>query len=165
MDGAAIRVYQACMAFKKILCAVDFSDHAREAMRRAADLAKSTGGALTLLHAVYVPITSYADGGPMLPSSGPELSAQLGKEAEKHLAEWKKRAEEMGVRSVTTQVVAGVPWHTVVEALEADRGYDLVVIGTHGRSGLSRLLLGSVAENVVRHAPCPVLVVRQPTAA
>jgi universal stress protein A len=149
------------MAFKKILCAVDFSDHAREAMRRAADLAKSTGGSLTLFHVVYVPITSYADGGPMLPSSGPELTTQLGKEAEKHLAEWKQRATEMGVRAVTTQVAAGVPWQTLVEALEADRSYDLVVIGTHGRSGLGRLLLGSVAENVVRHAPCPVLVVRQ----
>ncbi len=165
MDGASARVYQPSMAFKKILCAVDFSDHAREAMRRAADLATSTGGSLTLLHAAYVPITSYGDGGPMLPSSGPELTAQLGKEAEKHLAEWKKRAEEMGVRTVTTKVVAGLPWHTIVEALEADRDYDLVVIGTHGRSGLGRLLLGSVAENVVRHAPCPVLVVRQPSAA
>jgi nucleotide-binding universal stress UspA family protein len=150
------------MPFKKILCPVDFSDSSREAMRRAADLVKATGGSLTLFHVVHVPLTAYSDGGPMLPSSGPELTQELGAEAEKSLEEWKKRAEEMGVKKVATQVVAGVPWSVIVEALEADRGYDLVVMGTHGRTGLGRVLLGSVAERVVRHAPCAVLVVRQP---
>jgi universal stress protein A len=150
------------MAFKKILCPVDFSDNSREAMRRAADLAVATGGSLTLLHVVHVPIAAYADGAPMMPQPGERLTQELGTAAEKSLAEWKKRAEEMGAKNVTTQVVAGVPWHMIVETLEADRGYDLVVIGTHGRTGLSRVLLGSVAETVVRHAPCPVLVVRQP---
>jgi universal stress protein A len=150
------------MPFRKVLCSVDFSDHSREAMRRAADLVVATGGSLTLLHVVHVPLPAYADGGTMLPSSGPVLTQELGAAAEASLAEWKQRAEEMGVKAVSTQVVAGVPWQMIVEALEADRGYDLVVMGTHGRTGLSRLLLGSVAENVVRHAPCAVLVVRQP---
>jgi len=155
-------VYEPFMAFKKILCAVDFSDSSREAMRRAADLVKATGGSLTLYHVVHVPVVGYADGAPMMPAPGVELTQQLGVEAEKSLADWKKRAEEMGAKNVSTQVVAGVPWHMIVEALEADRAYDLVVIGTHGRTGLGRVLLGSVAETVVRHAPCPVLVVRQP---
>ena len=150
------------MPFKKILCPVDFSDSSREAMRRAADLVKASGGSLTLFHVVHVPLTSYGEGAPMMPSSGPELTRELGSEAEKTLAEWKRRAEEMGARTVTTQVVAGVPWNTIVEALDADRSYDLVVMGTEGRTGLGRVLLGSVAERVVRHAPCPVLVVRQP---
>lgn len=150
------------MPFKKILCPVDFSDNAREALRRAADLVKATGGSLTLFHVVHVPLTAYADAAPMMPSSGPELTTELGKEAERSLAEWKKRAEEMGVKQVAAQVVAGVPWSMIVDALEADRSYDLVVMGTHGRTGLSRVLLGSVAERVVRHAPCAVLVVRQP---
>ena len=150
------------MPFKKILCPVDFSDSSREAMRQAADLVKATGGALTLFHVVHVPVTAYGDGGPMLPSSGPELTENLGKAAAKSLDEWRKRAEEMGVKKVATQVVAGVPWNMIIEALEADRGYDLVVIGTHGRTGIGRVLLGSVAERVVRHAPGAVLVVRQP---
>jgi nucleotide-binding universal stress UspA family protein len=151
------------MAFKKILCPVDFSDSAREAMRRAADLVKATDGSLTLFHVVHVPIVGYADGGaPMMPAPGLELSQELGASADKHLADWKKRAEEMGAKNVTTQVVAGVPWNMIVEALDADPSYDLVVIGTHGRTGIGRVLLGSVAETVVRHAPCPVLVVRQP---
>jgi len=161
VDAAVGPVYQPVMPFKKILCPVDFSDNAREALRRAADLVKATGGSLTLFHVVHVPITSYADAGPMMPSSGPELTNQLGKEAEGSLADWKKRAEEMGVKQVATQVVAGVPWSMIVDLLEADRSYDLVVMGTHGRTGLSRVLLGSVAERVVRHAPCAVLVVRQ----
>jgi universal stress protein A len=150
------------MPFKKVLCPVDFSDSSREAMRRAADLVKLTGGSLTLFHVAYVPLTAYADGGPMLPSSGPELTEQLGKAAETTLAEWKKRAEAMGAKDVSVKVVAGVPWQMIVETLEGDRSYDLAVMGTHGRTGLGRVLLGSVAERVVRHAPCPVLVVRQP---
>lgn len=162
MDAGAARVYEAGMAFKKVLCAVDFSDSSREAMRRAADLVKATAGSLTLFHVVHVPVVGYANGASMMPAPGVELTHELGAEAEKSLADWKKRAEEMGARSVSTQVVAGVPWHMIVEALEGDRTYDLVVIGTHGRTGLGRVLLGSVAETVVRHAPCPVLVVRQP---
>jgi universal stress protein A len=150
------------MPFKKILCPVDFSDDSREAMRRSADLVKATGGSLTLFHVVHVPITSYADGGPMMPVSGPDLAIDLGAAADKSLAEWQKRAEEMGVKQVSARVVAGVPWQMIVEALEADRSYDLVAMGTHGRTGIGRVLLGSVAERVVRHAPCAVLVTRQP---
>jgi nucleotide-binding universal stress UspA family protein len=150
------------MAFKKILCAVDFSDSSREAMRRAADLAVASGGALTLFHVAHVPMTGFVDGQAMMPTTGPELTRELSADAEKSLADWKKRAEEMGAQSVSTQVAAGVPWHMIVEVLEADRTIDLVVIGTHGRTGLGRVLLGSVAETVVRHAPCAVLVVRQP---
>ncbi|HEU5055542.1 MAG TPA: universal stress protein [Kofleriaceae bacterium] len=150
------------MPFKKILCPVDFSDDSREAMRRSADLVKATGGSLTLFHVVHVPITTYADAAPMMPNPGVELTQELGTAANKALAEWKQRAEEMGVKQVSVQVVAGVPWQMIVEALEADRSYDLVAMGTHGRTGLARVLLGSVAERVVRHAPCAVLVVRQP---
>jgi universal stress protein A len=150
------------MPFKKVLCPVDFSDSSREAMRRAADLVNVTGGSLTLFHVVHVPLAAYAENVSMMPGAGPELTQELGAKAEQSLAEWKRRAEEMGVKNVTTKVVAGVPWTMIVEALEADRAYDLVVMGTHSRTGLGRVLLGSVAERVVRHAPGAVLVVRQP---
>jgi universal stress protein A len=149
------------MAFKKILVPVYVSDHAREAMRRAAELAVASGGSLTLLHVVHVPVLAYADGSTMMPSPGPQLTQELGDAADKSIAEWRHRAEEMGVRDVTARVAAGVPWQVIVETLEADPSFDLAVVGTHGRTGLGRALLGSVAERVVRHAPCPVLVVRQ----
>lgn len=82
--------------------------------------------------------------------------------AEAELAKWKHEAEETGAKLVTTRVVIGTPWHEIVEALRADRSFDLVIVGTHGRTGIKHVLLGSVAERVVRFAPTPVLVVRVP---
>lgn len=64
-----------------------------------------------------------------------------------------------GAKRVTGTLLTGVPWAEIVEGLEKE-GCDLCVMGTHGRSGLPRILLGSVAEKVVRHSPCSVLVVR-----
>jgi nucleotide-binding universal stress UspA family protein len=129
-------------------------------MRQAADIARASGGSMTLLHVVHIPLMAYGEGAPMMPSSGFTLEREMGAEADKHLASWKQRAEEMGVRTVSTKVVSGVPWHEIVEVARRDPGYDMVVLGTQGRTGLSHILLGSVAERVVRHAPCPVLVVR-----
>ena len=73
------------------------------------------------------------------------------------LASMKQNAEKNGVRSVSCKAVEGVPSMTIVDSAEQ---YDLIVIGTHGRTGLKHIFLGSVAENVVRRAPCPVLTVR-----
>jgi nucleotide-binding universal stress UspA family protein len=61
---------------------------------------------------------------------------------------------------VSTTILTGTPWHEVVELLRKDESFDLVMVGTHGHTGLKHVLLGSVAERIVRHAPCPVLVVR-----
>jgi nucleotide-binding universal stress UspA family protein len=80
-------------------------------------------------------------------------------EGERGLALAEDEAKAAGLARVSRKLLAGVPWHAIVETL-ADPSFDLVVMGSHGRTGLARVLLGSVAEKVVRHAPCPVLVVR-----
>ena len=83
------------------------------------------------------------------------------KQAETALAGWKAEAESVGAKSVTIKVLAGLPWRVIVDEIASTPGYDLVVLGTHGRSGIMRVLLGSAAERVARHADCPVLLVRR----
>jgi universal stress protein A len=82
---------------------------------------------------------------------------------EVELAEWKAHAKELGANEVATRVLTGAPWDQIVAAARDDSAIDLIVMGTHGRTGLKHALLGSVAEKTVRHAPCPVLVVRSRT--
>jgi nucleotide-binding universal stress UspA family protein len=82
------------------------------------------------------------------------------KAEEKKLAAWKADAQKLGVPEVATELRRGTPWDEVVSAARADAAVDLIVLGTHGHTGLPRALLGSVAERVVRHAPCSVMMVR-----
>jgi len=83
---------------------------------------------------------------------------QLRKEADRHLERLADRASQVGL-SVKKQVVIGIPSQKIT-AIARDNGDDLVVVGTHGRTGLEHVLLGSTAERVIRGAPCPVLAVR-----
>jgi nucleotide-binding universal stress UspA family protein len=83
---------------------------------------------------------------------------QLRKEADRHLERLADRASQVGL-SVKTQVVIGIPSQKITD-IARDNGDDLVVVGTHGRTGLGHMLLGSTAERVIRGAPCPVLAVR-----
>jgi nucleotide-binding universal stress UspA family protein len=142
------------MSFQKILCAVDFSDGARVAMRRAAELAKESGATLTLVHAFQPPISSFSE--PVVP---PEVYSELEKEIDRSLVAWRSEALTAGAPKVETRRPVGAPWDAIVRAAK-EGGHDLVVVGTHGRTGLAHVLLGSVAEKIVRHAPCAVLVVR-----
>jgi nucleotide-binding universal stress UspA family protein len=144
------------MAFRKILVPTDFSDSSREALRLAVDVARDSGATLTLFHAWDVPVYSYAEA--MIP---PSVFSDIAAEGEKQLAASKREAEQLGAGKVTTRLGNGPAWTQVVELLKQEPSFDLVVIGTHGRTGLKHALIGSVAEKVVRHAPCPVLVVRQ----
>ncbi len=103
----------------------------------------------------------YSAGAIDFPSSFPAgfadeyLSESMsGLEAAKH------EAEAAGVRRVEVKVLTGTPWHEIVEMARRDVAIDLIVLGTHGHTGLKHVLLGSVAERVVRHAPCPVLIER-----
>ncbi|MBI4510043.1 MAG: universal stress protein [Deltaproteobacteria bacterium] len=144
------------MRIRKILCPVDFSEPARDALLFAADLAQQYDAELTLLHVYQIPGYAFPEG---IVLAGPEVMAELMVRIDKVLGEWKSDAEGHGAMRVSTLSVQGAPWNEIVRTAR-EQGYDLVVIGTHGRTGLKHVILGSVAEKVVRRAPCPVLTVR-----
>jgi nucleotide-binding universal stress UspA family protein len=144
--------------FEKILVPVDFSSHSSFAVRQGADLARRASAALVLLH-VLDPLP-YA-----LPAYGevfsPEQRAQLAVEIQKSLAALRLRAQTAGAALVESAVREGYPPEEIVRFAKAG-GFDLIVMGTHGRRGLAHAVLGSVVERVLRSAPCPVLTVRAP---
>lgn len=136
--------------FKKILVPHDFSRSADAALAIAVDLAVTHGGTLQLIH-VMSPVRPIH--GRALPPPVLDVTA-----AEERLAALAKRAAAgKRVRQVRTRVVIGAPVGCI---LEAAAKADAIVMGTLGRTGLPHLLIGSVAERVVRHAPVPVMTVR-----
>ncbi len=142
--------------FKKILCAIDFSPGSQRAMQLAARVAKDDDAELVIAHAWHMPPIAYA-GEYSLPF---ETVGVMQQDAERGLKDAARELAGLGVKRVATKLLNGVPWAQIVETLEADRTFDVVVMGTHGRTALARVLLGSVAEKVVRHAPCSVLTTR-----
>lgn len=148
------------MAFRKIVCPIDFSAGSNHAMQVAARLARDDGAELALVHAWYLPPLAYTGECPL----APDVVQAMSDDAERALAAAVRGARELGVASVSSKLVTGLPWSSIVEVVEQDAAIDLVAIGTHGRTGLARVLLGSVAEKVVRHAPCSVLAIRPGTA-
>jgi nucleotide-binding universal stress UspA family protein len=149
----------ACMSFKKIFVAVDFSAQAREALRVAANMAATVHAELTLVH-VWQSGTYTFD--PSLLGPPGAIHDDMLERIQQDLTDWKHRAQAMGATRVRTAVIRGSAWKEIIDLLKGDRSYDLVVLGTHGRTGLSHAILGSVAEKIVRHAPCPALVVHAP---
>ncbi len=139
-----------------VICATDFSDAAECAERQAVDLARALGAELVFIHvAVETPL--YGESVFAMADVNRVYEAQR-QWAETTLRERVTRAEEQGV-SARMSLRGGVPFEQIVEAAKDEKA-EMIVIGTHGRTGLHRLLLGSVAERVVRMAPCPVLTVR-----
>ncbi len=139
-----------------ILCPTDFSDGSRRAFETAVDMARDTGAKLTLFHVHHLPTTVFPDAIVPLP---PELMRDIEQAIDMQLAQLCGEARAAGVRVADYASAIGTTHAEICAA--ADRlGADLIVIGTHGRSGLGHLVLGSVAEKVVRRAPCPVLTVR-----
>jgi nucleotide-binding universal stress UspA family protein len=140
---------------RRILHASDFSPASAPAFARAVALAKAKHAELCLLHVLdpTMPVTD----GVVSPPTYAALLKSARAYARKGLARLVARAVEAGVRA-TPVLREGSAWSEIARASRA-RGVDLVVIGTHGRSGVSRLLLGSVASRVVGLARCPVLAV------
>jgi nucleotide-binding universal stress UspA family protein len=147
--------------FKKILVPVDFSAHSAEAVRYAADLSRRCEASVELLH-VFQTMAYALPEGYVVPS-GSQLQAILN-EFESQLAADKRAAEEAGALNVATKLLQG---GVATEILRCAKEHecDLLVMGTHGRTGMKHVLLGSVAEYLVRVAPCPVLTVRAPARA
>jgi universal stress protein A len=144
------------MGFTKILCPVDFSACSQEALRTAAELARDWSAQLVVAHVWEPP--KWSTGEVMI---GPEVIQDMVDAEEAELKNWKATAKQLGAREVGTRFLSGVAWDGVLALLKDDPAIDLVVMGTHGRTGLKHVLIGSVAEKVVRHAPCAVLVVRE----
>lgn len=138
-----------------ILVAHDFSDTAERALAAALAIAGPLRARVTLLHAYEVPTYVF----PESVVATADLVGQIRGAAEEALANVADRARRSGL-PVDTVVRQGAAWSEIDAAAKA-LNCDLVVMGTHGRRGLSRALLGSVAEKVVRTAHCPVLTVPQ----
>ena len=141
-----------------ILVPVDFSPHAEHAFTYATTLAERFGAKLAL---VYVVDDSFVTGGwssEIYVSNVPELMENLIADADRRLATLKASAAALGL-TAETAVIRGRPAHAIVEHAK-NGGFNLIVMGTHGRTGVSHVVMGSVAERVLRKAPCPVLTVR-----
>lgn len=137
---------------KRILIATDGSEYTKEAVSTGLRFAKILGAEVTALYVIdQTSFVSFP-----IDSSIVSVYSLLENEGKRAVDEVKKEGEQQGIK-VTPVVVEGSPTRKIVE-MAAD--FDLVVIGTLGRSALSKLFMGSVAERVTRYAPCPVLVVR-----
>ena len=139
--------------FQRILCATDFSQHAAHALDRAVELARSLGSETTIVHVIEPPMLF----GPE--AANTSLVAEVVK-AQREAAETEPSRVVEHARAASVRVESRL--HVGMAALtlvQLSRDTDLLVMGTRGRTGLKHLLLGSVAERVVRHAHCPVLVV------
>ena len=139
-------------SYKRVLIATDGSDYNKEAVMKGLSLAKLLDAKVTALFVVNQ--TAFASVPP--DSLITNIYSLLNEEGEAAVEYVRKQGAEMGL-DVQTKVVSGIPSHAIVEE---GSDQDIIVIGNLGRTGLSKLLLGNVAEKVVRHAPCPVFVIR-----
>ena len=142
--------------FRRILVPHDFSDAATAALEVAADLAAHYGGTLTVVHAIapIYPVSAFAGAGELPVWVPPD---DLRGEARAHLEKEVGRIVGTRVSNVTCRVVVGDPYHCI---LQAARRADSIVMATLGRTGLAHLVIGSVAEKIVRHSLVPVLTLR-----
>ncbi|UQA58965.1 universal stress protein [Polyangium aurulentum] len=140
--------------YHHILAPTDFSEPSRHALDVAADLALVFGAKLTLMHAFEVPGYGYAG-----INYGPIDLVTPMQDAAKELLSKELEATRKKVPGAEAVLRLGLPWDKVI-AVATEISADLIVMGTHGRSGIKRALLGSVAEKVVRHSPLPVLTIR-----
>jgi universal stress protein A len=139
------------MVSRHILAPTDFSEYANQAVTAAFELAQTFEAKLSLLHVIEVPAYAIEVALPL---------EELERDARRELALLLPAADAAHVE-VTRLVNMGVPYQRIVETATAE-SVDLIIMATHGRTGLRHLVLGSVAERVVRLAPCPVLTIRPP---
>ena len=138
------------LGWKRILVGTDGSKYSGIAINKAIDFAKAYGGSLVVLSVVDVPTEFYAE--------APKAVEDMIRKAREYTSAVKKQAEADGVKAESF-VGEAEAWEAIVK-LAHDQEVNMVVVGSHGRTGLRRLLMGSVTEKVIGHAPCPVLVVK-----
>ena len=146
------------MEIKKILFATDFSEGSRSALPYAVDIATRNGAKIFAVHVIFD--LAKAAGWYVPHTSAEEVYADLEKSARKELE--KTFAEDMRkFKDYELVLLRGTPYEEITKFAQ-ENNIDLIVLATHGRTGIDRLLFGSTAEQVVRYAPCPVLSVRLP---
>jgi nucleotide-binding universal stress UspA family protein len=143
---------------KRIVCPVDFSEPSELALAQAVSMAEQTGAEL-MLTTVVQPITPamFSDG--MLLAQPDTLPNQSEELAQKLLDKWREKFCTPVLERTTLHVAVGIPFVEIVRHARENEA-DLIVMGSHGRTGIEHLMIGSVAERVVRKATCSVLVVR-----
>ena len=144
----------AMLPIRTILHPTDFSKQAEFAFQLACSLARDYGAELYVVHVVTPPIVVYGEG--VLPVAPENYQAELREKLNR------LHATDSRVR-VLHRLVEGEPVDEILRVAK-ETGCDLIVMGTHGRRGLGRVIMGSVAEKVVRTAPCPVVTVRESSA-
>lgn len=140
------------LALKRILVPVDFSDLSEKSLHYAVSFARQFNSEIYLLHVVEIIPTPE-----VVVAESASLNAKLRQQAEEQLSGWRKGT---GIPSVFSRIEDGIPYREIVRMAD-EINAELIILGTQGRRGLSRLFVGSTAERVVRHAPCPVMVVRE----
>ena len=158
MSGTGQGMTKTSSGYRRILWPTDFSELAKGALPHAVALAAEAGAELVVLH-VFTPPPPYS-----MPEIAGDLWAELMQKQRAAAEEELHRLAEQvkGPKIQTRTVLAeGTPFDQILQAAERLQ-CDLIVIATHGHTGLAHAIIGSVAENVVRRAPCPVLTVRPP---
>jgi nucleotide-binding universal stress UspA family protein len=143
---------------QRIVVATDFSDISDTVVDQALDLAKQLGASVTLVHSYEIPIYGFPEGVLVAP---PDVASRISSAAQTELEAIAKRNEGRGVK-LATSLRMGAAWDEV-NAVAEETNADLIVVGTHGRRGFSRLLLGSTAERLLRTATRPIYVVHAAT--
>lgn len=141
--------------FKRLLIPVDFSDASVVAFTAARDLCTALGAEMKVVHIHQLQVPYVGDGGFYVPEMDED---EVLKEREKELEEFVKQQGDTDV-NVSREVRLGDP-ETEINEMAGEYQADMIIMGTHGRTGLSHLLMGSVTESVLRHANVPILAVR-----
>jgi nucleotide-binding universal stress UspA family protein len=141
--------------WKTICMPTDFSDASRPAFRAAIELAALFDAELLLLYVQQLPAMAYS----VVPLQG-DVREEMDAEALGLLEGWKRQADAQGARRTSVTMVSGQGVPDEIVRFAERHHADLIVMGTNGRTALAHVLLGSVAESVVRHATCPVLTIR-----
>jgi nucleotide-binding universal stress UspA family protein len=149
------------MTAQRLLVPVDCSEDANQALEYAIALARTLGARVILLHVMQSPPWGGVDMDVTLPHAYSQFIQHLEAEVTHRMQACLERVTARGLEGEMA-VVHGEPFQEILDTAKKQQ-VDLIIMGTHGRTGLQHVLMGSVAEKVVRLAPCPVLVVRQPT--
>lgn len=144
---------------QKILVAVDFSDCSVAAAKQALALGGPLGAQLDVIHTYDVPTVVAPHAVLFTTDFEAPLSAEMERQASAQLANFCQRVGLSEYPGITTRVLLGPAGPMILDIAEREHP-DLIVIGTHGRAGVARFLMGSTAEKVLRHAKCPVLTVK-----